>query len=220
MPLIELKNVSKIYEMGNNKIGALDGIFFSLDPGEFLAIIGPSGSGKSTLMHIMGLLDTPTSGEILLEGKNINGFSENKLARLRSEKIGFIFQAFNLLPRTSSVGNVMMPILYSANKKKSQERAIAMLKKVGLENRLNNTPNQLSGGQQQRVAIARALINDPQVVFADEPTGNLDSQAGEEIMHILSQLNKEGKTIVLVTHEANIARYARRIIEMKDGKII
>lgn len=220
MPLIELKNVSKIYEMGSNKINALDGVFFSLDPGEFLAIIGPSGSGKSTLMHVMGLLDAPTSGEILLEGQNIGDFSENKLACLRSEKIGFIFQAFNLLPRTSSVENVTMPMLYSANKKRSRERAIEMLKKVGLENRLNNTPNQLSGGQQQRVAIARALINDPQIIFADEPTGNLDSKAGKEIMTILSELNKEGKTIVLVTHETNIARYAQRTIEMKDGRIV
>lgn len=220
MPLIELKNVAKIYEMGSNKISALDGIFFSLDPGEFLAIVGPSGSGKSTLMHVMGLLDTPTSGDILLEGKNINGFNESKLARLRSEKIGFIFQAFNLLPRTSSLENVMMPILYSNNKKRAWERATEMLKKVGLENRLQNTPNQLSGGQQQRVAIARALINNPEFIFADEPTGNLDSKAGEEIMTILSELNKEGKTIVLVTHETNIANYAKRVIEMKDGKII
>lgn len=202
-------------------VTALDQANLNIYPGEFTAIIGPSGSGKSTLMHIMGLLDIPTSGQVFFNKTNTSRFTEEELALLRNKKIGFVFQQFNLLPRTSALGNVQLPLIYSSTPRvKRKTLAREMLTKVGLVDRMRNTPAQLSGGQQQRVAIARALINNPSIIFADEPTGNLDTKAGDEIMKIFSGLHHEGKTIILVTHEAEIAAFAHRIITMRDGKII
>ncbi len=200
---------------------ALDNASIEIYPGEFTSIIGPSGSGKSTLMHIMGLLDLPTSGQIFFNKTNTSHFTEEDLAILRNQKIGFVFQQFNLLPRTSASGNVQLPLIYSSTPRdKRKALAKQMLTKVGLADRMRNTPAQLSGGQQQRVAIARALINNPSIIFADEPTGNLDTKSGAEIMKIFSDLHHEGKTIILVTHELEIAEYTHRIISMRDGKII
>lgn len=219
--VINLEKVSKIYEMGEEEFYALKDISLNINKGEFVAIIGPSGSGKSTLMHVIGLLDKPTSGEVFLEGEEVHNLSEIKQAELRNKHIGFIFQVFNLLPRTSALENVEIPLIYSGiAKKERDQRAMKALETVGLKDKLQNKPSQLSGGQQQRVAIARALINNPSLILADEPTGNLDSKSGEEILSLLSKLNKEGNTIVVVTHDADIAKRARRIITIKDGKII
>ena len=219
--LVKILNISKIYGQPPNQVVALKNVSCEIKKGEFVAIIGPSGSGKSTLMNIIGCLDEPTSGQLLLEDKKVSALSQNELAKIRNSKIGFIFQSFNLLPRTSAIKNVMLPLLYSKVEKKQREnKAKQMLAKVGLEDKENATPSQLSGGQQQRVAIARALINDPQIILADEPTGNLDTKSSSEIMQILKHLNGEGKTIVIITHESEIAKSAKRIITLRDGQIV
>lgn len=219
--VIDLKNVSKKYVMGEEEFYALKDISLKINKGEFVAIIGPSGSGKSTLMHIIGLLDKPTSGEVFLEGSEVHNLSEVAQAELRNTHIGFIFQIFNLLPRTSALENVEMPLIYSGvPKSQRDQRAVKALEIVGLKDKLQNKPSQLSGGQQQKVAIARALINNPSLILADEPTGNLDSKSGEEILSLLDKLNKEGNIIVVVTHDADIAKRAKRIITIKDGQII
>lgn len=219
--VIDLKKVSKKYLMAEEEFYALKDISLKINKGEFVAIIGPSGSGKSTLMHVIGLLDKPTSGEVFLEGDEVHNLTEVKQAELRNKHIGFIFQVFNLLPRTSALENVEMPLIYSGVvKKERDERAVKALQVVGLGEKLQNKPSQLSGGQQQRVAIARALINNPSIILADEPTGNLDSKSGEEILSLLSKLNKEGNTIVVVTHDLDIAKRAKRIISIKDGEIV
>jgi putative ABC transport system ATP-binding protein len=219
--LIELKNVAKTYLMGENIVRALDGVSIKIKKGEFVAIIGPSGSGKSTLMHILGLLDTATSGKVFLNGKDVSSLSEEERSTLRSKHIGFVFQSFNLLARTSALDNVEMPLIYSGVATKERiERAKEALEAVGLSDRLSHFPSQLSGGQQQRVAIARALVGNPDLILADEPTGNLDSKSGKEILEFLSRLNKKGHTIILVTHEKEIASHARRKIELMDGKVI
>lgn len=221
-PLLELINVSKVYEGSLlQTVIALGNISLKIYPQEFVAIIGPSGSGKSTLMHIMSLLDTPTSGQVILEETETSQFSEKQLARLRNHKIGFVFQQFNLLPRTSALENVQLPLIYAGTPtRKRKEMAQNMLEKVGLGQRLENTPAQLSGGQQQRVAIARALVTDPSIIFADEPTGNLDTKSGEEIMALFKELNQEGKTIIMVTHEPAIASQCKRIIHIRDGQLV
>lgn len=219
--ILELKNVVKTYISGNSQFNALDGVSLKIMEGEFVSITGPSGSGKSTLMHIIGLLDNPTSGEVLLEDKDISQLKENQLAQIRNVTLGFVFQQFNLLARTSSLENVLLPLLYSdVPKKDRNQKGLEMLTKVALEAKAANTPAQLSGGQQQRVAIARALVNNPKIILADEPTGNLDSKSGKEIIELFHYLNKEeGRTIVLVTHDIELAKQANRIIIIKDGKI-
>lgn len=219
--VLKLVNVSKTYYLGEQAIGALKNIDFTVNQGEYVAIMGSSGAGKSTMLHIASLLDNPTEGEIFLQQTNVAGYDETELAHARNREIGFIFQQFNLLPKVSALENVALPLLYAGVKKEERlKRAKKMLQKVGLGDRLNNSRNQLSGGQQQRVAIARALINDPAIIFADEPTGNLDSQSGEEIMEMLTSLHEEGRTIVMVTHENDIADFAQRLVCMKDGRII
>ncbi|MDD4027086.1 MAG: ABC transporter ATP-binding protein [Candidatus Shapirobacteria bacterium] len=219
--VLELENVVKTYISGNSQFNALDGVSLKIMEGEFVSITGPSGSGKSTLMHIIGLLDNPTSGRVLLEGKDISQLKENQLAQIRNITLGFVFQQFNLLARTPSLENAMLPLLYSDILKSEREPiALKMLTKVGLADKIKNTPAQLSGGQQQRVAIARALVNNPKIILADEPTGNLDSKSGKEIIELFHYLNKkEGRTIVLVTHDIELAKQANRIIIIKDGKI-
>lgn len=218
--VLGLKNIVKTYTTGGESFNALDGVSLSIRQGEFISITGPSGSGKSTLMHIIGLLDNPTSGQVLLEGKDISSLAENDLAKIRNVTLGFVFQQFNLLAKTSSLENVTLPLLYSDIPKSEHEsRALEMLQKVGLSDKLKNTPAQLSGGQQQRVAIARALINHPKIILADEPTGNLDSKSGADVIKLLHQLHHEGQTIVLVTHDMELAKQAQRIIIIKDGKI-
>ena len=218
--VIELKNICKSYGEGETKLYALSDINLKIYSGEFAAIIGPSGSGKSTLMNIIGLLDKPTSGSYRINGIDTSRIDEDRLANLRNQKIGFVFQSFNLLPRTSSVDNVALPLIYSGiNKGERTNRAGEALRKVGLTEKLNSRPNQLSGGQQQRVAIARSLVTNPELILADEPTGNLDTKTGEEIIGIFKALHKEGKTVVIITHEIEIARAAKRIIQIRDGKI-
>jgi len=220
--MIELENVSKIYKMGQTKVHALDGINLHIDAGEMAAVMGPSGSGKSTLMAILGCLDIPTEGVYRLEGEPVEKLNENQLAQVRSRKVGFVFQQFNLLPRTSALENVMLPLLYDGVHGKARtEKAKAALETVGLADRMNHHPNQLSGGEQQRVAIARALVNDPTILLADEPTGNLDTKTGEEIIGLFQKLHEEkGQTVIYVTHDAFIARHTQRIIRLVDGKII
>ena len=217
--LIKIVDIKKQFETDEVVTKVLYGISFEIDKGEFMAIMGPSGSGKSTLMHILSFLDRPTSGKYLFEGEDISGFDDNKLADFRNSKIGFVFQSFNLLARTTVLDNVILPLEYNGEKDKhgAAEKA---LKAVGLEHRLDYLSNQLSGGEKQRVAIARALVNNPEVIFADEPTGNLDSKSGQQVMEILSDLNKEGKSIILVTHEQYTANTAKRIIKMKDGLVV
>ncbi len=220
IPTLSLQKVVKTYNSGNTSFNALDGVSLDIFPGEFISITGPSGSGKSTLMHIIGLLDTPTSGHVYLQGQDISRLQEHQLAQKRNQTLGFVFQQFNLLPRTSALENVILPLLYSDfPASRRNERGLAMLTKVGLQHRIKNTPAQLSGGQQQRVAIARALINEPQIILADEPTGNLDSKSGKEIIDLLHQLHHEGRTIVLVTHDAALARQAQRTVVISDGQI-
>lgn len=219
--LIELKNIVKNYDNGGVVTKVLHGINLSVDEGEFVAIMGPSGSGKSTLMHTIGFLDKPTSGEYLFDGQNTEGFNDDELARIRNDRIGFVFQSFNLLPRTSVLDNVILPLIYSGTSAAHHtSRAKKALEAVGLGERLNYMSNQISGGQKQRVAIARALVCDPKVIFADEPTGNLDSKSGATVMNILERLNKEGRTIILVTHDKQVALHANRIVTIRDGEII
>lgn len=207
--------------MGDVEVRALDGVNLVIEEGEFASIIGPSGSGKSSLMHVLGLLDKPTSGEIKLQGKDISKNTEDETAVLRNKYIGFVFQSFNLLSKTTAVDNVALPLLYAGIEKKERtERAIKALQEVGLGERLDHTSTQLSGGQQQRVAIARALVNNPKLILADEPTGNLDTKSGTEIMKLLGDLNKKGNTIILVTHELDIATSTKRLIKIVDGKIV
>jgi len=221
MFLLQLKNITKSYASGASKFDALKDISLNINSGVFVSITGPSGSGKSTLMHIIGLLDNPTAGEVLLEGKNISKLDEAQLSTIRNKILGFVFQQFNLLPKTSSLENVMLPLLYSDVHLSLREKlALEMLKKVNLEDKAKNFPSQLSGGQQQRVAIARALVNNPKIILADEPTGNLDSRSGREIMDLLHELNrKEKRTVVLVTHDLDLAKEADVILIVKDGKI-
>ncbi len=220
-PLLELKNVSRRYEIGDTTIKALDGVSVSVQTGEFIAVMGPSGSGKSTFLQIASMLATPSSGTIFLKGKDVTAYNEIERARLRNKEIGFVFQQFNLLPRTSALDNVKLPLVYARVAEKDQtERAKKMLETVGLADRMKNTPAQLSGGQQQRVAIARALINDPSIIFADEPTGNLDTKSGHDIIALLKDLHRNGKTIIMVTHEEDIAKAAKRQIRFVDGKIV
>jgi putative ABC transport system ATP-binding protein len=220
IPAIQAKNICKNYESEGVKTVALCGANFNIDKGEFVAIMGPSGSGKSTLMHILGLLDRLTDGEYFLDGQNVTKLSDDELASYRNEKIGFVFQAFNLLPRTTVLDNVKLPLIYSKDKANAEERAKKVLESVGLGHRLNYFTNQISGGEKQRVAIARALVNNPSVIFADEPTGNLDSKSGTQVMEILQNLNDAGNTIILVTHETYTAEHAKRIIKIKDGALI
>jgi len=217
--LIRIENIRKIYENEGLETPVLFGVSFSIEKGEFVSIMGPSGSGKSTLMHIMGLLDRATSGSYEFDGENIESLDDNDLAFLRNENIGFVFQSFNLLPRTTVLDNVKLPLLYSKKKIDMENRAAQVLESVGLGHRLNYFTNQISGGEKQRVAIARALVNQPSIIFADEPTGNLDSKSGTQIMEILQNLNNEGNTIVLVTHETYTSEHAKRIIKIKDGKV-
>jgi putative ABC transport system ATP-binding protein len=221
MPIITVKNISKIYTTGDVETKALDNITFSINKGEFVAIMGPSGSGKSTLMHILGALDTPTSGSYKLNNHEVSKLDEDELATIRNNEIGFIFQAFNLLPRTSAIKNVMLPMFYAGIEPKERlQRAEKFLKMVGLADRMQHTSNQLSGGQQQRVAIARGLVMNPAILLADEPTGNIATSQADEIMKIFKKLNKDGHTIVMITHEPDIAAYAKRVITIRDGKIL
>lgn len=221
-PIIKLVQLNKVFQLDEGlKFQALKEINLEIKSGEFLAIIGPSGSGKSTLMNILGLLDKSSSGQYFLDGKDVSKINQDTLANLRNKRIGFVFQQFNLLNRTSALDNVALPLIYSGiPKQEREERAGKALEQVGLLDKLNSRPNQLSGGQQQRVAIARALVNSPDIIFADEPTGNLDTKTGLEILEILKKLNEEGKTIILITHEKNIAKSANRIIRLKDGEIL
>jgi putative ABC transport system ATP-binding protein len=220
--LIQLENLTKVYKVGETEVQALRGVSYHVEAGEFLAIMGPSGSGKSTLMNIIGCLDKPTSGKYFLEGEEVSTFDKNKLARVRNRKIGFVFQTFNLLPRTTALENVELPLLYSdVHPKDRTELALRSLDRVGLKDRAYHKTNQLSGGEQQRIAIARALLNSPSLILADEPTGNLDTKTSEEIMRIFTELNEENKiTLVMVTHEPDIARYAKKRIYIRDGKIV
>jgi putative ABC transport system ATP-binding protein len=219
--VIYLSHISKVYKLDGVSTTALSDIYFDIKKGEFVAIMGPSGSGKSTLMHMLGALDTPTKGEYILDGENLSKLSDDQLADIRNRKIGFVFQAFNLLPRRTAMQNVMLPMTYAGVPKAERlEKAKEYLEMVGLGDRLNHTSNQLSGGQMQRVAIARSLVNNPAILLADEPTGNIASSQANEIMHIFQKLNDEGHTIVMITHEADIAKQAKRIIQVKDGKII
>ena len=220
--LVEIKDMYKIYAIGGEPVHALDGVSLSVAEGEFVAIMGSSGSGKSTMLNILGCLDTPTKGSYLLDGLEVASRTRAELARIRNRKLGFVFQNFNLLPRTSALENVELPDLYMGRlgRKARRERAMELLERVGLKGRERHTPAQLSGGQQQRVAIARALMNNPPVVFADEPTGNLDTKSSVEIMNLFSELSREGITIVMVTHEDDIAAYARRHVVMRDGKVM
>lgn len=220
--ILQIQRVSKIYELEGVTVTALDDINLDIKEGEFISIIGPSGSGKSTLMHIIGALDTPSKGEVIINGQDIAELSETQLARIRNQNIGFVFQQFNLLSKTSALDNVILPLIYAGvnSKNKRISMGTKILEKVGLGDRMQNNPNQLSGGQQQRVAIARALINSPSIILADEPTGNLDSKTGIDIMNMFKQLHKEGNTIILVTHAMEIAKQAKRIIKIKDGRIV
>lgn len=218
--MIELKEIKKIYHLGNSLVEALKGVSLKIDRGEMLAIMGPSGSGKSTLLHILGCLDLPDSGEYLLEDTDITGLSDKEISRIRNEHFGFVFQAYNLLPELNALDNVCLPMMYAKVPKSEQkDRGYELLKKVGLDKRTKHYPNQLSGGEQQRVAIARALANDPTLILGDEPTGNLASAQSEEILDMFCQLNEEGVTVVLVTHDANVGSRAKRLLKLQDGLI-
>ena len=217
--IISLKTINKIYKSAGEEVHALKGINLDIKKGEFIAIMGPSGSGKSTLMHIVGLLDTPTSGIYQLNNKDVSKLRKNRQAKIRNQEIGFVFQQFNLLPRTTVLDNVLLPTIYGSLKN-AKSKAETLIKKVGLENREFHKSNQLSGGQIQRVAIARALIMNPSIILADEPTGNLDTKKSQEIMELFQEINKEGATIVLITHEDEVAKYADRIIKLRDGEIL
>ena len=220
MPLIETRNLWKTYVMGDEEIHALRGVSITIERGEYVAIMGPSGSGKSTLMNLVGCLDTPSKGTYLLNGKMVSEMNDNELARIRNEEIGFVFQTFNLLPRASALHNVELPLVYAGMSKSARlEQAKAAIEKVELTHRMSHKPNELSGGQRQRVAIARALVNNPSILLADEPTGNLDSKTGVEIMALFARLHEAGNTIIVVTHEADIAAYAHRVIAIRDGEV-
>jgi len=219
--LITIRDLAKVYRVGTEDVRALDGIDIDVQAGEFLATMGPSGSGKSTLMNLLGCLDTPSSGSYVLNGRQVSGLEDVELARIRNEEIGFVFQTFNLLGRATALANVELPLVYSSTTRtERRERAERALERVGLADRMRHRPNELSGGQRQRVAIARALVNGPSLLLADEPTGNLDSRTSSEIMTLFDELNESGNTIVLVTHENDIASHARRTIELLDGKIV
>jgi len=218
--IIELKEISKVYKMGVETIHALRSISLAIEKNEYVALMGPSGSGKSTLMNVLGCLDTPTSGQYILNSLSVDKMSDNELAEVRNKQIGFVFQTFNLLPRSTALDNVSLPLIYAgADKKARKERAKEVLNQVGLKGRMEHKPSELSGGQRQRVAVARALVNHPAIILADEPTGNLDTKTSIEIMALLNDIHKKGNTLVLVTHEEDIARYAHRIIRLKDGNI-
>lgn len=220
MALIETRDIWKTYVMGDEEIHALNGVSISIDRGEYVAIMGPSGSGKSTLMNLIGCLDTPSKGSYVLNGQEVARMDDNELARIRNEEIGFVFQTFNLLPRATALHNVELPLVYAGVPAAEREkRAKAALEKVELTSRMTHKPNELSGGQRQRVAVARALVNNPSILLADEPTGNLDSKTGAEIMHLFARLHEAGNTIILVTHEADVAAYAHRTIYLKDGQV-
>lgn len=221
MNVIETKDLLKAYRLGDNEIKAVDGVTLAIEQGEYLSIIGKSGSGKSTLMHMLGLLDTPSSGTIKLEGTEVSNYDEARLAKLRNQKIGFVFQTFNLLAKATTLENVILPLRYSDVPKEEWEgRAKEVLDIVGLSHRLENKSNELSGGQKQRVAIARALVNEPSIIFADEPTGNLDTKTGDEIVALFSKLHSQGRTIVVVTHDPDLAEVAERVITIQDGKLV
>ncbi len=221
-PVIRVSGVRKVYRMGNNEVAALNGVDLTVNAGEMIAIMGSSGSGKSTLMNILGCLDVPTSGTYVLDDTKVNGLSRNALADLRNQKLGFVFQGFNLLARTNAIDNVELPLLYDRSGRKRDTRALAAeaLRRVGLGDRLDHEPSELSGGQQQRVAIARALVTQPTLLLADEPTGNLDSRTTVEVMALFQELNEQGITILIVTHEPDVAQYAKRIVEVRDGRIL
>ena len=224
-PIIQLRDIVKTYVMGEGERSAttqaLSGVSLTVNEGEFVAIVGQSGSGKSTLMHIMGFLDGATSGKYFFDERDVTNYDEDELAEIRSRKVGFVFQAYNLLPRTTSIDNVRLPLVYQGvGMKEQKERAVAVLQRVGLSDRMTHKPNELSGGQQQRVAIARALITDPRLILADEPTGNLDTKSADEIIDLFKKLNAEGRTIVIVTHSNEVAQIAKRIVTLRDGKIL
>ena len=218
--IIETKNLRRTFKVGSETVEALKGVKLSVEKGEFVSIMGPSGSGKTTLMNIIGCLDTPTQGTYYLNNQLVNELDDDELASIRNKEIGFVFQSFHLLAKNSALDNVMLPMKYAGIKEsEAQKRAINVLDKVGLSDRTSHAPSELSGGQKQRVAIARALVNNPSIIFADEPTGNLDSQTGEDVMNLFKELNNQGQTIILITHEENIARQSKRIINIKDGLI-
>ena len=220
MPLIQITDLKKRYEMGAEVVWALDGISLSVERGEYIAIMGPSGSGKSTLMNMLGCLDTPTSGQYLLNGQDVSDYTDDELAEIRNREIGFVFQTFNLLPRVDCLRNAELPLIYAGmSRAERRERAAEALTKVGLADRMDHRPNELSGGQRQRVATARALVNRPSIILADEPTGNLDTETGGEIMMLFESLYRQGNTLLVVTHEEDIAHHARRILRLRDGKL-
>jgi len=220
MKLIQIRNITRVYDMGEEKLYALRGVDLDIEKNEYIAIMGPSGSGKSTLMNIIGCLDTPTSGDYILNGKDVHEMDDDELAVIRNKEIGFVFQTFNLLPRSDSLHNVELPLIYSGVSRAERiKRAEDALTNVGLADRMKHKPNELSGGQRQRVSVARALVNNPSLILADEPTGNLDTKTGEEIMGLFRELNEKGNTIIIVTHEEDIAKHANRIVKIRDGKI-
>jgi putative ABC transport system ATP-binding protein len=218
--MITLEGITKVYRAGEVEVAALKGISLHIPEGEFVAIMGPSGSGKSTLMNLIGCLDQPSSGRYILDQYDVSALTDDQLAWIRNRKIGFVFQSYNLIPRASAVHNVEMPLIYAGDNQQRKERAMAALESVGLLERASHLPNELSGGQQQRVAVARALVTDPAILLADEPTGNLDSESSLEIMKLLRDLNRQGRTIVLITHEADIAGFAQRVVRLRDGVIV
>jgi putative ABC transport system ATP-binding protein len=218
--VITLEGITKVYQTGEVQVAAINGLSLHIPEGEFIAIMGPSGSGKSTLMNVIGCLDQPTTGRYILDGYDVSALSDDQLAWIRNRRIGFVFQSFNLIPRTSAAHNVEMPLIYAGEQQQRRERALAALESVGLLDRAHHLPNELSGGQQQRVAVARALVTDPAILLADEPTGNLDSASSIDVLKLLKELNEQGRTIVLITHEPDIAAFAQRVVRLRDGAIV